>query len=149
MAKKVFFPFINLKRLNYYITCTLLTRFPLLFSTGTARLKCRHFIAQNSIREGRDNLVWGRIQRKAWCMGLYAGVDYITSPYVPSRVHIYHGQPYARVDLNPMPESTLFPSQGLRFWPLECYYLLFLLYLLLFHEWGGGGGGQGFVTKKF
>jgi hypothetical protein len=40
----------------------------------------------------------------------------LTSPYVPSRVdsqHIYHGQPYARVDLNPMPESTLSPSQGL------------------------------------
>ncbi len=27
--------------------------------------------------------------------------------------HMYHGQPYARVDLNPMPESTLFPGQGL------------------------------------
>ncbi len=32
--------------------------------------------------------------------------------------HIYHGQPYARVDLNPMQESTLSSSQGLRIWPL-------------------------------
>ncbi len=33
----------------------------------------------------------------------------ITSPYVLSRVdkQIYHGQPYAKVDLNPMPELTL------------------------------------------
>jgi hypothetical protein len=31
--------------------------------------------------------------------------------------HMYHGQPYARVDLNLMPESTLSPSQGLRIWP--------------------------------
>ena len=33
----------------------------------------------------------------------------ITSLYVDSRVlqHMYHGQPYARVDLNPMQESTL------------------------------------------
>jgi hypothetical protein len=41
----------------------------------------------------------------------------ITTPYVPSRLqsrlqHIYHGQPYARVDLNPMPETTLFPPSG-------------------------------------
>jgi hypothetical protein len=27
--------------------------------------------------------------------------------------HIYYEQPYARVGLNPMPESTLSPSQGL------------------------------------
>ncbi len=39
---------------------------------------------------------WGRIQRKTWCMG-----------------------PYARVDLNPMPESTLSPIQGLLIWPLD------------------------------
>jgi hypothetical protein len=41
----------------------------------------------------------------------------ITSPYVHFRVG-YNGQPYARVDLNPMPESTLSPSQGLGIWPL-------------------------------
>ncbi len=50
-------------------------------------------------------------------MGLYAGVDYITSPYVHSRVDsntFTMGNPYARVDLNPIPESTLSPqSQGL------------------------------------
>ncbi len=40
----------------------------------------------------------------------------ITSPYVQSRLqHIYRLQPYARVYLNPMPESTLFPSHGLDF----------------------------------
>ncbi len=33
--------------------------------------------------------------------------------------HMYHGQPYARVNLNPVPESTLYPSQGLRIWPLS------------------------------
>ena len=32
----------------------------------------------------------------------------ITSPYVYFRLqHIYYGQPYAIVELNPMPESTL------------------------------------------
>jgi hypothetical protein len=47
-----------------------------------------------------------------------------TSPYVDSRVDpnsctMAHGQPYARVDLIPMPESTLSPNQGLRLWPLK------------------------------
>jgi hypothetical protein len=42
----------------------------------------------------------------------------ITSPYGHSRVNsntftMGIGQPYARVDLSPMPESTLSPSQGL------------------------------------
>jgi hypothetical protein len=40
----------------------------------------------------------------------------ITSPYVHSRVDFntfYHDQLYARVDLNPAPESTLFPGQRL------------------------------------
>ncbi len=30
-----------------------------------------------------DPLDRGRIQRKTWCVGPYAGFDYITSPYVP------------------------------------------------------------------
>ncbi len=37
--------------------------------------------------------------------------------YTTGTLHIYHGQPYARVGLNPMPKSTLSPSQrdfGLR-----------------------------------
>jgi hypothetical protein len=63
----------------------------------------------------------GRIQRKAWCMGPYAGVDYscnLTLCPLQSRLQrIYHGQPYARVDLNPMPESSLSPSLVLRIWP--------------------------------
>ncbi len=39
----------------------------------------------------------------------YAGVDNnLTLCSLQSRLqHIYHRQPYARVDLNPMPESTL------------------------------------------
>jgi hypothetical protein len=64
----------------------------------------------------------GRIQRKTWCMGPYAGVDY-TSPYVDTRVDsntFTMGQPYPRVDHNPMPEPTLSPSQGLRIWPQYC-----------------------------
>ena len=45
-------------------------------------------------------------------MGPYAEVAYNLSLPLQSRLqHIYHGQPYARVDLNPMPESTLSPSQ--------------------------------------
>ena len=48
-------------------------------------------------------------------MGPYAGADYKLT--LCSLQHIYHGQPYARVDLNPMPESTVSPSQGLRNWP--------------------------------
>jgi hypothetical protein len=46
----------------------------------------------------------------------------ITSPYVHSRVDsktFTMSNPHARVDLNPMPESTLSPCQGLRIWPLE------------------------------
>ncbi len=42
----------------------------------------------------------GRIQRKTWCMGPYAGVDY-TSPYVHSRV-----DSNTFTLGNPMPEST-------------------------------------------
>jgi hypothetical protein len=73
----------------------------------------------------------GRIQRKTWCMGSYARVDYnLTLCPLQSRLqHIYHGQPYATVDLNPMPESTLFPSQGLWIWPLDI-----LDILIVFHK---------------
>jgi hypothetical protein len=63
----------------------------------------------------------GGIQSKTWCMGSYAGVDYnLTLCPLQSRLeHIYHGrQLYTKVDLNPMPESTLSPSQGLWIWPL-------------------------------
>ncbi len=68
----------------------------------------------------RLNLTRGRIQRKTWCTGPYAGVDsYLTLCPLHSQLqHIYHGQPYARVNLNPMPESTLSPcSQVLWIWP--------------------------------
>ena len=53
--------------------------------------------------------------KKTWCMGPYAGVDYnLTLCPLQSRLqNIYPGQPYAIVDLNPMPESTLSSSQVL------------------------------------
>jgi hypothetical protein len=40
------------------------------------------------------------------CIGPYAGVDYnLTLCRFQSILkHMYHGQPYARVDLNPMSE---------------------------------------------
>jgi hypothetical protein len=48
-------------------------------------------------------------------MGPYAGVDYNLTlcPHQSRLQHIYHGQSYARVDLNPTPESILSPRQGL------------------------------------
>jgi hypothetical protein len=51
-------------------------------------------------------------------MGSYAGVDYNNLTLCPlqSRLqNIYHGQPYARVDLNPMPESTYLPLRDFGF----------------------------------
>ncbi len=42
--------------------------------------------------------------------------DPMTTPEsIPT--HLPRGQPYAKVDLNPMPEATLSPSQGLSIWP--------------------------------
>jgi hypothetical protein len=61
------------------------------------------------------------MQRKTWCIGPYTGGDFnLTLCPLQSRLkHIYHGHPYARVDLNTMPESTLSPSQGLWIWHLS------------------------------
>jgi hypothetical protein len=53
-------------------------------------------------------------QRKAWCMGPYAGVDY-TLPYVRSTAN---SNTCIMGIGNPMPESTLSPSQGFWIWPL-------------------------------
>jgi hypothetical protein len=63
---------------------------------------------------GRALQYGGRIQRKTWCMGPYAGGGYnLTLCPLQSRIqHIYHGQPYARVDPNPMLESTLALQSG-------------------------------------
>ncbi len=49
----------------------------------------------------------GRIQRKTWCMGPYAGVDYNPTlrPLQSQFQHIYHGQPYVRVDFMPQSET--------------------------------------------
>ncbi len=58
---------------------------------------------------------WGRIQRKTWCMGLWGPMPELTITSLQSRLqHIYHGQPYAMVDLNPMPEfDFILPSGSL------------------------------------
>jgi hypothetical protein len=49
---------------------------------------------------------------------------------------LYHWQPYDRVDLNPMPESTLSPSQGLWIWPQAIFFhaLLFFFSLAMYFE---------------
>ncbi len=46
-------------------------------------------------------MTWGRIQRKTWCMGPYAGA--IISPYFHSRVD---SNTFTMAMGNPMPEST-------------------------------------------
>jgi hypothetical protein len=49
-------------------------------------------------------------------MGTCALVDYnLTLSRLQN--HIYHGEPYTRVDLSPVAESTLSSSQRLRIWP--------------------------------
>jgi hypothetical protein len=52
-------------------------------------------------------------------MGPYDGVDYNLTlcPLQSWLQHIYYEQPYARVDRNPIPESTVAPGQGLWIWP--------------------------------
>ncbi len=51
-------------------------------------------------------------------MGPSAGVAYNLSlcPLQGRLQHIYNGQPYARVDLKPMPELKLSASQRLWIW---------------------------------
>jgi hypothetical protein len=53
-------------------------------------------------------------------MGPYTEVEYnLTLCRPQSRLqNMFHGQPYARVDITTMPELTLSPSQGLRIRPL-------------------------------
>ncbi len=50
-------------------------------------------------------------------MGPYAGVDYNLTLCPPqSRLqHIYDGEPYAKLDVNPVPESTLSPFRDFGF----------------------------------
>ncbi len=64
----------------------------------------------------------GRIKRQTWCIGPYAVAEYnLTLTRLQSRPqHIYHGQPYARVDFNHMSKSALSSSQGLRMRPRFC-----------------------------
>jgi hypothetical protein len=51
--------------------------------------------------------------QKTWGMGPYAGADYNLTlcPLLSRLQHIYYGQPNARVDLIPMPESTFLNPQ--------------------------------------
>ncbi len=68
----------------------------------------------------------------------YVGVEYnlTLGPLQSPLQHIYHGhwQPYARVDLIPVPESTLSPSQGLRIWLLQMPQTKRMIYMYL-AEW--------------
>ncbi len=58
--------------------------------------------------------------------GVWDPMPELTITSLQSRLqYMYHLQPYARVDLNPMPESTLSPNQGLRIWSQEATCLLF------------------------
>jgi hypothetical protein len=52
-------------------------------------------------------------------MGPYAGADHnLPLCRLQNRLQqVYFGQPYARVDLKIVPESTLSPIQGLWIWP--------------------------------
>jgi hypothetical protein len=61
---------------------------------------------------------WRKYYYPSFCRALYSTVR--IRVYRPATVDYsthYHGQSYARVGLNPMPKSTLFPSKGLRIWP--------------------------------
>ncbi len=52
------------------------------------------------------------IQSETWRLGPYAGID--CNLTLCRLQHMYHRQPYSKADLNPMPQSTLFPCQRLR-----------------------------------
>ncbi len=75
---------------------------------------CTHYCYLGEISEAESKEKHG-----VWDVGSYAGVDYnLTLCPLQSRLQrSYHGQHYARVDFNPMPESALSPSQGLWIWP--------------------------------
>jgi hypothetical protein len=84
-------------------------------------------------------------------MGPYAGVGYnLTVCPLQSRLqHIYHGQPYARVDLNPMPESTLTLCQRRLYPPVRNFDFGFsLLGEGACMKWGGGGNPKSPKVKK-
>jgi hypothetical protein len=56
-------------------------------------------------------------------MGAYAGVDNNLTLYpLQSRLqHIYHGQPYARVDFIPLPGTLDLDSDQTLWAPLVCF----------------------------
>jgi hypothetical protein len=55
------------------------------------------------------------IQRETWCIWDPMPEFPITLPHLIRRL-----QHSAQVDLIPLPESTLYPSQGLRIWAQGC-----------------------------
>ncbi len=71
---------------------------------------------------------WGQIQRKTWCLGPYAGVDYnLTLCPLQSRLqHIYHGIGQL------MPESTLTLCQSRLYPPSQGHCILPLAIETLF-----------------
>jgi len=77
---------------------------------------CRNFV---KVTPGRKFLSRAEAESKEkhgvqyWTVGPYAGFynSLTLCPFQCQLQHIYHGQPYARVNLNPVPESTLSPSQ--------------------------------------
>ena len=63
----------------------------------------------------RDYMHYNEVEsKKTWCNGTLCRSDLTLSRLQ----HNYHWQPYARVDLNPMTESTLSSSLGHKIWPL-------------------------------
>jgi hypothetical protein len=71
---------------------------------------------QCAVKSSFETGYCGRIQRQTWCVGVDCN---LTLYPLQSRLqHIFHGQPYARVDLNPVSESTLSLRQDLWIWPL-------------------------------
>jgi hypothetical protein len=101
-------------------------------------------------------------KEKTWCIGPCVGVDYnLTLCSLQSRLqHIYHGQPYARVDLNPTSESTLYSpiqrserpfieeknSAALSLSTILCYLCTGLSISRARPENQGGGRGRGAET---
>jgi hypothetical protein len=85
---------------------------PSMFWSAIIQARLHGVPGQTSVYVGQ----WfGRIQRKTW--GVWDPMPELTrtSP-VPSNIrlqHIWHGKPYARVDLSTIPASSLSPSQGL------------------------------------
>jgi hypothetical protein len=72
-------------------------------------------VSRGEFLEVREYIITiANTEAESWCMGPNAGVDInLTLCPLQSRLqHIYHGNPYARVDFIP-------PRQGFWIWPQE------------------------------